>query len=121
MRILELLKESRFEQGQGSKSGREGFVSGQAADREKLRSTKGRVRVFSSIAKALVALDYGQVFSTVASNRLYVVTKPTWGEKSKQHGNKVAKGFAAGTPFSEVRGYAERTMKKHAERESKAS
>jgi hypothetical protein len=116
MKFLDLINESRFEQGQGSIEGRAGFVSGQNSEKEKLRSTKGRVRVFASIAKALAALDYGQVFSTVASNRLYVVTKPTWGEKSRQNGNKVAKGFSAGTPFSEIRGYAERTMKKHAEK-----
>lgn len=113
MKFLELLNESRFETAQGSVSGREGFASGEAASREKLRSTKARVRVFPSIAKALAALDYGQTFTTVASNRIYVVTKPTWGEKSRQEGDKVAKGFDAGTPFSEIRGYASRTLKKH--------
>ena len=119
MRLIDLIIESRFESGQGSVAGRDSFASGEAAEREKLRSTKGRVRVFASIAKALAALDYGQVFSTIASNRLYVVTKPTWGAKSRQHGNKVAKGFNAGTPFSEIRAYAERTLKKHGAQKDK--
>ena len=113
MKFLDLIRESRFEAGQGSSSGRSGFTSGDAANREKLRSTKSRVKIFPSIAKALAALDYGNIFSTVASNRIYVVTKPSWGEKSHDHGEKVAKGFSPGTPFSEIKGYAVRTMKKH--------
>ena len=114
MKFLDLIKESRFEQGQGSSSGRSGFATKDAAGREKLRSTKSRVKIFPSIAKALAALDYGNMFSTVASNRIYVVTRPSWGVKSHEHGEKVAKGFDAGTPFSEVKGYAVRTMRKHA-------
>ena len=114
MKLLELIKESRFESGQGSASGRSGFATRDAASREKVKSGKTRVKIFPSIAKALAALDYGNIFSTVASNRIYVVTKPSWGEKSHEHGEKVAKGFSSGTPFSEIKGYAVRTMKKHA-------
>lgn len=119
MKFLDLIKESRFEQGQGSSSGRSGFATKDAASREKVRSGKSRVKIFPSIAKALAALDYGNIFSTVASNRIYVVTRPSWGEKSHEHGEKVAKGFSSGTPFSEIKGYAVRTMRKHAHENSK--
>jgi hypothetical protein len=113
MRIIDLLRESRFGGGRGSDAGRAVFASKEGTSRQKVKSVKGRVKVFKSIAKALAALDYGSIFSTVASDRIYVITRPTWGEKSREQGNKVAKGFAAGTPFSEIKGYAVRTMKKH--------
>jgi len=114
MRLIDLIQESRFESGGGSSSGRSGFSSKEAVNRERLRSTKGRVKIFPSIAKALAALEYGQIFSTISSNRLYVITKPTWGDKSRSGGNnKVAKGFAAGTPFTEIKSYSSRTMHKH--------
>jgi hypothetical protein len=113
MKIIDLLQESRFGGGRGSDIGRSVFASKSGATRQKVKSSKGRVKVFKSISKALSASDYGSIFSTVASDRIYVVTKPTWGEKSTESGNKVAKGFAAGTPFSEIKGYAVRTMKKH--------
>jgi hypothetical protein len=119
MRIIRLLQESRFGGGRGSTEGRSLFASKQGATREKVKSSKGRVKVFKSISKALSASDYGAIFSTVASDRIYVVTRPTWGEKSTEAGNKVAKGFAAGTPFSEVKGYAVRTMRKHGKQTNK--
>jgi hypothetical protein len=119
MRIIDLLQESRFEKGMGSAKGRSVFASKKGTSRNVVKSRKSRVRVFKSIAKALQSLDYGSIFSTVASDRLYVVTKPTWGEKSTHQGSRVAKGFAAGTPFSEIRGYAARTMKKHGGKRSK--
>lgn len=118
MRIINLLRESRFGGGRGSDAGREIFASKKGAKREVIKSTKGRVKVFKSIAKALASLDYGSIFSTVASDRIYVVTRPTWGEKSREHGNKVAKGFSAGTPFSEIKGYSVRTRKKHGKERS---
>jgi len=114
MRLIDLIKESRFDGAQGSAAGRSGFATKDASNRERLRSGKSRVKIFPSIAKALAALDYGNIFSTVASNRIYVVTRPSWGEKSHEHGEKVAKGFSSGTPFSEIKGYAVRTLKKHA-------
>lgn len=113
MRLIALLQESRFGGGRGSAAGRSIFATKEGAKRQRVKSSKGRVKVFKSIAKALSASDYGSIFSTVASDRIYVVTRPTWGEKSHQGGNKVAKGFAAGTPFSEIKGYSVRTMKKH--------
>jgi hypothetical protein len=113
MRIIKLLQESRFGGGRGSDAGRSVFASKEGAKRQRIKSTKGRVKVFKSIAKALSGSDYGAIFSTVASDRIYVVTRPTWGDKSRDQGDKVAKGFAAGTPFSEIKGYSVRTRKKH--------
>lgn len=119
MKIIDLIRESRFEKGQGSKLGRSPFASKIGASRERVKARKSRVRVFPSISKALNVLDFGTIFSTTASDRLYVVTRPTWGKKSTQQSEKVAKGFAAGTPFSEIKGYSVRTMKKHGGKKSK--
>jgi hypothetical protein len=119
MRIVQLIIDSRFESGQGSKTGRSVFASKAGAARDRVKARKSRVRIFPSIAKALAVLDFGTIFSTTASDRLYVVTRPTWGKKSVQQSEKVAKGFAAGTPFSEIKGYAVRTMKKHGKQKSK--
>lgn len=119
MRLIDILRESRFEKGQGSKSGRSVFASKAGIARDRVKAKKSRVRVFPSISKALNVLDFGTIFSTTASDRLYVVTRPTWGKKSVQQSEKVAKGFASGTPFSEIKGYAVRTMKKHGGQKSK--
>jgi hypothetical protein len=118
MRLINLLRESRFGGGRGSDIGRQLFASKKGTKKDVVKSTKGRVKVFKSISKALAASDYGSIFSTVASDRIYVVTRPTWGEKSTEAGNKVAKGFAAGTPFSEIKGYSIRTRKKHGKERS---
>ena len=99
--------------------GRSPFATKAGVSRERVKARKSRVRVFPSISKALAVLDFGTIFSTTASDRLYVVTRPTWGKKSVQQSEKVAKGFAAGTPFSEIKGYAVRTMKKHGKHKSK--
>lgn len=118
MRIIRLLQESRFGGGRGSAQGRSVFASKEGSSRKRVKSYKGRVKVFKSISKALASSDYGAIFSTIASDRIYVVTRPTWGEKSTDAGNKVAKGFAAGTPFSEIKGYSVRTRKKHGKERS---
>ena len=118
MRIIRLLQESRFGGGRGSDAGRSVFASKEGVTRQKVKSSKGRVKVFKSISKALGSLDYGAIFSTVASDRIYVVTRPTWAEKSTEAGNKVAKGFAAGTPFKDIKGYSVRTRKKHGKERS---
>ena len=119
MRLIDLLQESRFEKGQGSRAGRSVFASKAGATRDRVKSKKSKVRVFPSISKALGVVDYGTIFSTTASDRLYVATRPTWGKKSVQQSDKVAKGFASGTPFSEIKGYAVRTMRKHGGQKSK--
>lgn len=71
---------------------------------------KSRIMHFPSISTALSRLDYGGVFTTPASDNIYVVTRGTWGEKSQ---SKVVKGFPAGTSMSVIKAYSERTKSKH--------
>ena len=118
--ILDNISESRFEKGRGSALGREKSTK----DKKKFNPEKSKVRVYPSIKKALQHGKYGDVFSSDTADRLYVVTKPTWGDKSTQGGNKVAKGFTPGaaTPkatWGSIKAYANRTKKKHAGSTSK--
>lgn len=84
-------------------------------------SRKSRVRVFATIAKALEQGYVGQIFSTKGADRLYVISKSGWGEKSK---GKIAKGFTPGssTPssdFKSVKAHSMRTSLKHGTTTSK--
>lgn len=98
---------------------------GRKKPKEKTKAQKSRVKVYPTIDKALKSgSPYGTIFSTKGADRLYVVTKPTWGKKSKAGGKtKVAKGFTPGaaTPsakWTSVKAYAVRTMKKHGSQKS---
>ena len=71
---------------------------------------KTRIPSFEKIADALSKAGYGQIFTTPQSNNIYVITRGTWGEKSK---SKVVKSFPAGTPYQEIKAYSERTKAKH--------
>ena len=104
--INRYIMESRFETGRGSGFGRDFMKQG----KEPVKAKKARAQIFPSIAKALSTLDYGGIFSTTGSKRLYVVTKADWGKKSE---GKVAKGFKEGTPFEEVKNFSIRTKDKH--------
>lgn len=77
---------------------------------------KTRIPSFDTIADALSKAGYGQIFTTPKSSNIYVITKGTWGEKSK---DKVVKSFPAGTPYTEIKGYSERTKSKHAGRKTR--
>ena len=72
---------------------------------------KTRIPSFTTIADALSKVSYGMIFTTPKSKDIYVVTRGTWGEKSQ---DKVVKSFPPGTPYSEIKGFAERTKSKHA-------
>lgn len=76
----------------------------------KLDAKKAKVRTFPSISDALGNSNYGQIFTTPQSDRIYVITRGTWGDKSA---DKVVKGFKATTPFSQILGYSKRTKAKH--------
>lgn len=83
---------------------------------EKKKAFKGRVKTYDSIKSALSTGGYGDIFTTKAAGRLYVVTKGKWGEKSGR--GKVAKGFTPGsaTPsakWSSVKKHAARTQLRH--------
>jgi hypothetical protein len=77
----------------------------------RIDAKKSKIKKFPTIGAALAVSNYGQVFTTPQSDRIYVITKGTWGKKSQ---NKVVKGFTADTPFSKIKGYSDRTKTKHA-------
>ena len=105
---LESMDESR-----GSKEGRKAYTSKEATTGDKKKAFKGRVKSFKSIKDALAKGSYGQIFSTKAAGRMYVISKGKWGAKSGK--GKIAKGFTPGsaTPsakFSSVKKHAARTL-----------
>ena len=71
---------------------------------------KARVPVHASISDALAKHGYGHYFTTPASDRIYVITHGTWGEKSK---DKVVKGFPGKTDINVIKAYSKRTNVKH--------
>jgi len=71
---------------------------------------KSRVPVHSSISDALSKHSYGHYFTTPASDRIYVITHGTWGEKSA---DKVVKGFSGKTDINVIKAYSKRTNVKH--------
>ena len=96
----------------GDSPGRKDYTSG-GEKKEKKKAFKGRVKTYDSIKAALSAGSYGQIFSTKAAGRLYVISKGKWGSKSWK--GKFAKGFTPGssTPssdFASVRKHAARTL-----------
>ena len=98
---------------QGSTEGRKKYTSKEGAKVEKRKAFKGRVKTYDSIRSALSDGSYGQIFTTTAADRLYVISKGKWGEKSGR--GKIAKGFTPGsaTPsakWSSVKKHASRTL-----------
>jgi len=76
----------------------------------KVTAGKSKVPSYKSIGDALSTAEYGTKFTTPQSDRIYVITRGTWGDKSK---NKVVKGFTSGTESSVIDKYAKRTKVKH--------
>lgn len=76
----------------------------------KIQAKKSKIPSFASINTALGTQDFGTTFTTPQSDRIYVVTKGTWGSKSK---NKVVKGFAPGEAMDKIKTYSKRTKVKH--------
>lgn len=81
--------------------GREVYTSREGAKREVSKAIKARVKTYPSIKKALSAGQYGQIFTTKAAGRIYVISRGKWGKKSGR--GKIAKGFTRGsaTPSAE--------------------
>ena len=124
--VLQEINEGRSEKGRGSKAGREKFASKKGTKGSAVKARKSRVKVYDSIKAALdSAAPYGTIFSTKAADRLYVISKPTWGEKSRAGGNtRIAKGFTPGaaTPsasWPSIKSHAVRTGLKHGGSKSK--
>jgi len=88
---------SKFKHAKPSKEGR-------------LDPKKSKIKKFPTIAQALSVSNFGQIFTTPQSDRIYVITRGTWGKKSS---NKVVKGFTADTPYDTILGYSKRTKVKH--------
>jgi hypothetical protein len=85
-------------------------------DKDKAMAKKGRTKTYATIAAALSAGGYGEIFSTKRAGRLYVISKGKWGSKSGR--GKIAKGFTPGssTPSSEwgsIKKHAARTELRH--------
>ena len=103
---IDYLNEAR-----GSKEGRKAYTSKSATTADKKLSFKGRVKTYASIKAALADGSYGQIFTTKAAARLYVISKGKWGAKSGK--GKIAKGF---TPGSATPSAKWASVKKHAVR-----
>ena len=71
---------------------------------------KSKIPTFKSINTALGTQNFGTKFTTPQSDRIYVVTKGTWGGKSK---DKVVKGFDLSTDMDKINTYSKRTKVKH--------
>ena len=118
--LLQDINEGRTEKAQGSSKGREKFASKKGTKGSSVKSRKSRVKVYDSIKAALKSgAPYGTIFSTKSADRLYVISKPTWGDKSRAGGNsRIAKGFTPGaaTPsasWPSIKSHAVRTALKH--------
>jgi len=109
MKIVEAI-ESMLE-ARGSKSGRKVYASKEGTRRNVKKSFKSKVRTYNSIRDALGSGQYGEIFTTKAAGRLYVISKGKWGSKSGR--GKIAKGF---TPGSSTPSSAWGSIKKHAAR-----
>ena len=105
-----------LEEARGSTEGRKAYTSKEATKADKKKSFKGRVRTYDSIKAALSDGSYGQIFTTKAAGRVYVISKGKWGAKSGR--GKIAKGFTPGsaTPSAKwpsVKKHAARTLLRH--------
>ena len=91
-----------------------------------VKAMKSRVKVYPSIQKALEQGHYGQIFSTEAAGRLYVISKKRGNQKEDvpEAGDKIAKGFTPGsaTPaagWDSIKAHAVRVGMKHGKKTSK--
>ena len=97
--------------------GREVYTSREGAKRKVTKSRKGRVKTYPSIKKALSQGSFGQIFSTTAANRLYVISKGKWGAKSgrgksiKKHAARTLVRYGKGSDKL-AKKYGSRSMRK---------
>jgi len=81
------------------------------------KTMKSRARVYKSITDALRKGYVGQIFSTLESDRLYVITVQKWGTDTEQIINgRSAKAFYN---YNDAKKFAVRTMIRHAGERSK--
>lgn len=108
MRIVEDIE---LLEARGSRAGREVYASKEGTKRNVKKSFKSRAITYNTISDALKSGSYGQIFTTKAAGRLYVISKGKWGAKSGR--GKIAKGF---TPGSSTPSSGWDSIKKHAAR-----
>jgi hypothetical protein len=112
MNLLDLIEESRIKR--LTRKPKSKYLAGGGAKSSEARGKKGKFRQFKTLGQGVDRADYGSIFSTHRSNRIYVVTRPTWGKKSHLAGKKkVYKGFSADTPVADIKGYAQRVQQKY--------
>lgn len=76
----------------------------------KVDPKRAKLPMFPTIRDGISKTGFGATFTTPGSDRIYVTSKASWGEKSS---GRIAKGFPSDTPMSEIKGYSERTKVKH--------
>lgn len=114
MDLFSLILESKGEAAKGSKEGREKMLTGKGKSHSS--ATKSRVKIYGSIMDALKKGYVGQLFSTVDSDRIYVITLQKWGTSDEQvYAGRIAKGF---TDFADAKKFAARTLVRHGKSES---
>lgn len=115
MDIFSLIVEAKTEKAKGSKAGREKMLT--AKQKTHGNPLKSRVKIYSSIMDALRKGYVGQMFSTVESDRIYVITIQKWGDSDEQvYAGRIAKGFNS---FPDAKKFAARTMVRHGKSTSK--
>ena len=128
MEIIEILEKLNLNPINEKKSSR--YPSGRGGYKTKGKTgdlaIKSRVKVYSTIKKALSSHGPGHIFSTKGSRRLYVVSKRSHGGTDSESvvNGRIAKGFTPGsaTPSSEwgsVKDHAARVGHKYSGRKAK--
>lgn len=118
MNILKLITELSAFRGRGSGAGIEKMRS---PSKFHSKAQSSRARSYKSITTALKKGSMGQIFTTKGADRLYVITKRKWGTDNEQMvSGRVAKGFAEGTPYKDVKKYSLRTLQRHGKYNTKA-
>ena len=84
-------------------------------DKGAVKAVKSRAKMYDTLKQARSQGRAGDIISTDGSDRLYVLSKASWGQKST---GTIAKGFTPGssTPssdFKSVKAHAARTRLKH--------
>lgn len=114
MDLIKLINELSNTSGRGTMAGRAKGLS--SAGSEHTKANKSRVRIYKSITTALSKGYVGQLFSTKAADRFYVITVRKWGEDDEQMvGGKVAKGFNS---LRAAKRFAMRTIHRHGKQTS---
>ena len=64
---------------------------------------KGPIKMYNTLAQALLSGNYGDIISTLKSKKIYVIRPNSWGNKSS---SKVVTGFSMGVPMAQIVSYS---------------